>query len=225
MFDYAAAIGPQGSETVGVVHHHPGTFGLCGGADGRQVGEVAIHAEHAVGDHQGIALGLFQAAGEACRIVVQVARKARTGQQAGIQQGRMVEAVFQHRVALAQQRGHRTQVGHVAGREQQRARTAGELGQRQLQLMVRAAVADHQVRGAATGAPLLRTIAQRTDHLGMVGQAQVVVGTEGQHGPAVHQYLRPLRTLQQRALAVEVFRMAGGKAGSEIKRHGRFGCS
>ncbi|MCY1371862.1 hypothetical protein D9M69_590300 [compost metagenome] len=150
---------------------------------------------------------------------MQVARETRAGKQPGIQQGSVVEAVLQHRVALAHQRGDGAQVGHVAGGEQQRTRAAGEFGQRQLQLMVRTAVAVDQVRGAATGAPTLGTLAQGSDHLGMVGQAEIVIGTEGQHGPAVDQHFRPLRTLQQRALAIEVFRMAGGKARGEIERH------
>src|SRR5690606_4799957 len=96
------------------------------------------------------------------------------------------------------------QVGHVAGGKQQRAWAPGELGQRLLQLVVRGAVADHQVRGAATDAPSFRAVAQGGDHLGMVGQTQVVVGAEGQQRLAVDLYIRALRAGQQRALAEQI---------------------
>ncbi|MNN22042.1 hypothetical protein D3C81_1353850 [compost metagenome] len=85
VFDDAAAIGAQRAEAMGVIDHHPGALPLGGGADCRQVGEVAIHAEHTVGHDQGVAFGLVQTRGEAGRIVVQVAREARAGKQPGIQ--------------------------------------------------------------------------------------------------------------------------------------------
>ncbi len=75
MFDDPAAAGAQRAEAMRVVDHQPGAAGLRDGGQGRQVGEIAVHAEDPVGDHQGIALGLVQARGEACRVVVQVARE------------------------------------------------------------------------------------------------------------------------------------------------------
>ncbi|MCY1461066.1 hypothetical protein D9M71_786860 [compost metagenome] len=53
----------------------------------------------------------------------------------------------------------------------------------------------------------------------MVGEAKVVVGTEGQQRLAVDDHFRTLRAFQQRAQAVEVLRLAFGKAGIEIERH------
>ncbi|MNP00926.1 hypothetical protein D3C76_927250 [compost metagenome] len=206
---------------MGVIDHHPGALCLRSGADGRQVGEIAIHAEHTVGHHQGIAFGLVQTRGEAGRIVVQIAREARAGKQPGIQQRGVVEAVFQYGVALADQRGDRADIGHVAGGEQQRTRAAGELGEGQLQLVVRTAMAIHQMRGATAHTPALGAGTHRGDHFGMVGQAQIIIGTEGQHRLAVDDHFRSLRAFQQRALAVEVLRLALGKAGGEIEGHGK----
>ncbi|MCY1301121.1 hypothetical protein D9M70_507150 [compost metagenome] len=143
MLDDAAAAGAQRAEAVGVVDHQPGALALGRGGQRRQVGEVAVHAEHPVGDHQGVALGLVQALGQAVGVVVQVARETRAGKQPGIQQRGVVEAVFEHRVALPDQRGDGGQVGHVAGGEQQRARPSGEVGERFFQFVVRTAVADH----------------------------------------------------------------------------------
>ena len=63
-------VAPSGPKTMGVIDHHPGVFLLGCGAQRRQVSQVTVHAEHAVGDHQGIAGGFFHAAGQARRIVV-----------------------------------------------------------------------------------------------------------------------------------------------------------
>ncbi len=206
---------------MGIVDHHPGAMSLRLGAERRQVGEVAVHAEHAIGDHQGVAAGLFQPLGEAARVVMQITREARAAEQPGIEQGGVIEAIFQHRIALPDQRGHRRQIGHVAGGEQQRTRPAGELGKRLLQLVMRRAVTDHQMRGTAAHAPGRGALLQRRNHLGMVGQAQVVVGAERQQAFTVDRHLRPLRTLQQRTPAVEVLGTTGGEAGREIECHGR----
>ncbi|MNN57326.1 hypothetical protein D3C81_1723110 [compost metagenome] len=77
------------------------------------------------------------------------------------------------------------------------------------------------MRGATAHAPALGTGTHGGDHFGMIGQAQVVVGTEGQQRLAVDDHFRSLRGLQQRTLAVEVLRLAFGKAGGEIEGHGK----
>ncbi|MCY1301120.1 hypothetical protein D9M70_507140 [compost metagenome] len=77
------------------------------------------------------------------------------------------------------------------------------------------------MRGAAADTPLLRAIAQRSDHLGVIGQAQIVVGAEGQQALAVDQHFRALRAFQQRALAEQLGGTAFGEAGGKIERHGR----
>ena len=92
----------------------------------------------------------------------------------------MVEAVFQHAVALPNQRRHRAEIGHIAGGEQQRAGPSGKLGQGFFKLVMWRAVTDHQVRSAAAHAPFLGAGAPGFDHFWMIGQTEVVVGTEGQ---------------------------------------------
>ena len=99
---------------MGIVDHHPGAMSLRLGAERRQVGEIAVHAEHAIGDH-GVAAGLFQPLGEAARVVMQITREARAAEQPGIEQRGVVEPILQHRVALPDQRGYCGQVGHVPG--------------------------------------------------------------------------------------------------------------
>ncbi|MNI42459.1 hypothetical protein D3C73_967560 [compost metagenome] len=194
-FDDSAALCTQGTQAVSVVDHQPGTtrtrdFGQC-----RQVGQVTVHAEHTVGDHQGIAAGLAQAVGQADCIVVQVTVEAGTTEQTAIEQRSMVEAVLQHRIALPHQRRDGPEVGHVAGRKQQGTRATGQFGQRLFDLMMRRAVADHQMRGSATDTPTLGAGLPGGNHLRVVGQAQVVITAESQQRLAVDHYVRPLRAL------------------------------
>ena len=219
MLDDAAAVGAQRAEAMGVIHHQPGPFGPGFTGQRGQVGKVAVHAEHTVGDHQGIAGGFLQALGQAARVVMQVAVETRTGQQAGIQQGRVVKPVFQYRIALPHQRRDRAEVGHVAGGEQQGTRATGQVSQSFFQLMVRCGVAHHQMRSATAHAPAGRTGAPGFDHLRVIGKAQVIVIAEGQQRLPVHHHMRALGALQQGALAVKMVGTAGSEARGEIERH------
>jgi len=178
---------------VGIVYHQPGTLGPGFTGQSGEVGQIAVHAEYAIGDHQRTAAGFFQTLGKATCIVMQVAVEARPAQQTGIQQGGMVEAVFQHRIALPDQRGDGTHVGHVSVTEQQRTRATGELGQGLLQCVVRGAVTDDQMRRTAAYAPARCSRLPGFNHLRVTGQAQVVVIAEGEQRLAIDHHLRPLR--------------------------------
>ncbi|PAV72666.1 hypothetical protein WR25_10326 [Diploscapter pachys] len=55
MLDQAAAVDAQGTKAMGIVDHQPSVAAAGGIGQGRKVGAIAIHTEHAVGNHQGIA--------------------------------------------------------------------------------------------------------------------------------------------------------------------------
>ena len=129
----------------------------------------------------------------------------------------MVEAVLQYRVALPHQRGDGAQIGHITGGEQQCARAAGKFSQCLFNLMVRSAVANHQVRGTTPHTPALGAGLPGGDHLGVVGQAQVVIAAEGQQPLAVDHHFRPLRAFQQRPLPIQVCCAPFGQAHSQIE--------
>jgi hypothetical protein len=150
---------------------------------------------------------------------VQVTGKSRAGEQARIEQRGVVEAILQHAVALPNQCGDDGQVGHVASGKQQRTRPTGERGQRLLQFMVWGAVANDQVRCTTADAPLLSALLHRANYLGVIGQAEVVVGTERQQLLTISLHLRPLRGLQQRTLTEQIGSLTLGQASSEIERH------
>src|SRR5690606_8110765 len=94
LFDYAATGGAEAAKTMGVIHHDPGAMLAGGSADLRQPGEIAVHAEHTVGDHQRITASLAQTLRQTLWIVMQIAGESRTTEQPGIQQGCMIEPVL-----------------------------------------------------------------------------------------------------------------------------------
>ena len=77
------------------------------------------------------------------------------------------------------------------------------------------------MRSAATHAPLRHAVLHGSDHLGMVGQPEVVVGTEIQQALAIDHHLGALGAGKQRALAIQMLRAAGGEAGLKIEGHVR----
>ena len=97
----AAAVFPQHTEAMGIVHHQPGAPGPTQLGQPRQRGQIPIHAEHPVGHHQlagGIAGG--QATGQGLGVAVGVALEAGATEQAAIQQGSVIETGLEHPVSL-----------------------------------------------------------------------------------------------------------------------------
>ncbi len=219
MLDDAAPLITQTTKAMGVINHDPGPGTGRLGAHRRQVSQVAIHAEHAVGHDQRIALRLAQSAAQAGSIIVQVAREARASKQPCIKQRRMIEPVLKDSVALPHQRGHCSHIGHVAAGQQQRARPASELGQRLFQRMVSTAVTGNQVRRPTASAPALYTLDKGVVDARVVGQPEVVIAAKAQQPLAIHQYLDALRRLQQWALTVQMRSTALGEAGGKIEGH------
>ena len=86
--------------------------------------------------------------------------------------------------------------------------------------MVRRAVADHQMRSATADAPALSASAPGLDHLRVVGQAQIIVGAEGQQLAAIHLHQWPLRAAQKGALTIQIGSTALGQASGKIETHG-----
>src|SRR5512146_3139973 len=120
----------------------------------------------------------------------------------------MVEFVREYGVALAGQRLHHAEVGHVAGGKQQRGWLADESGELLFELVMRLEMPAHQMRRTGADAPLLRTLLQRAYQLRMLGQTEVVVAAEGKIALAVHDDMRRLRRFQRAAAAQQPKRRA-----------------
>jgi hypothetical protein len=65
-------------------------------------------------------------------------------------------------------------------------------------------VAAHQMGRAAAYTPLRRPLLKGRNHLRMVGQSQIIITAETQHGTAVHHHLRPLGRIHNPPGAVEM---------------------
>ncbi len=97
----------------------------------------------------------------------------------------------------AGERADHADVGEVARAEQQARLAALERRQALLQAAVDRHRPRHQPRGARADAPAHRRLGRRLAHARMVGEAEVVVRAQQQHGPAVEQHVRALRAADQ----------------------------
>ena len=158
MRESAAALRPQHPEAVRIVQQQQRVVALAQGQQPGNVGDVAVHAEHRVADHQlAPRRTLRQRGGQRGQVTVRIAVDARARQPGAVDQARMVERVGEQRVAFADQRRDDADVGGVAGVEVQRARQLGEAGQFLFERLVRRAVAADQGRSARADAELVGT--------------------------------------------------------------------
>ncbi|GGQ79065.1 hypothetical protein GCM10010195_38520 [Kitasatospora griseola] len=93
----------------------------------------------------------------------------------------MVEGVGDDRVALVQQGLEDAAVGVEAGGVEDRVLLAEEVGQSLFQFLVHVLGAADEADGRHAVAPAVQRLLGGVDHLGVVGEAQVVVGAEVEH--------------------------------------------
>ena len=97
-----------------------------------------------------------------------------------------VHIAVEHGDAVAvDQRGDGAEVGEVAGGEDDCGFRADEVGQRFFQFEVDRAGAVEQARAGHRGTPAIKRGVGGGEHLGVAGQAEVVVGAEHDHALAV----------------------------------------
>ena len=157
---------------------------------------MAVHREHAIGRDQPAAgaRGLAQALFELAGVAVRVAQPARLAEPHTVDDRGVVEGVGDDRVVLAEQRLEEPGVGVEAGRVENRVLATEECADPRLELAVDVLrTADEAHRRHAVAA-LAQHVARRRQHGGMVGQAEVVVGTQvEQLAPVGQRHVRPLR--------------------------------
>ena len=97
MLERAAAPRAQHAEPVSVVHGEQGAAAAAGGGERRQRREVAVHAEHAVGQHQrGPRRALHELRLERRGIAMRVPVERRARDAPGVDQRGVVELVAEH---------------------------------------------------------------------------------------------------------------------------------
>ncbi|MCW0462723.1 hypothetical protein NB717_003791 [Xanthomonas sacchari] len=186
--DAAAPLRADHADAVRVVHVQQRLLGARHQRQRAQRGDVAVHAEHAIGgQHRRTVGGVLELAHRAFGIQMRIATQAAAGQAAGVEQAGVVEPVLHaHVLFLAQQRLLHRQVGDEAAAEQQRLRIAEPVGDLAFQRLVQRVVAAHQVRGGGAGALARGRVLQGGDHFELLRQAQVVVAAEAGQPAAVH---------------------------------------
>ena len=134
----ATAALAQNAQPVGVVHHDPGPILLGQSADLRQLGDVAAHGEHAVGDDQRAVLlrHTLQHLLQLGHVAVAVAQHLAVAQLAAGVDGRVVLPVADHIVVPVHQGADNAHIGLKPGAEGDDAGLAQKLPQRCLQLQV-----------------------------------------------------------------------------------------
>ena len=129
----------------------------------------------------------------------------------------MIEPVGEHGVVPVEERGDDAEVGHVAGREDQRAGHADELGEPFLQFIVGGVMAADEVRRTRTHAERLRTLAGRRDEPGIGSQAEIVVRAEAEQLPPADLDAGSERTLHDPATAQQSLRLERRQPGREVR--------
>ena len=193
----AAAGAPHEPGGVRVVDEHHGAVAVGDGADLVEPGQVAVHGEDAIGDHQpdpGVGR-LAELRLEIRQVGVRVAVPARLGEPDAVDDRGVVEGVGDDGVLLPEQRLEDPAVGVEAGGEEDGVGEAEEGRQAPFQLPVQVLrAADEAHRGQAVAA-CVEGRARGVEEPRVAGEPQVVVGAEVQHPAAADLDLGPLRRL------------------------------
>ena len=144
-------------------------------------------------------------------------RHPRPRQPAGIDEGRMGQRVGDQQRTGPGERDDRAEVGGVARREHQRRLGADEVGQRGLEALVQFGVAGDQPGPGRPGAPGAQRGDAAVDHVGMLGQAEVVVGRQVEFG--ADRRARAQRPAQPGRAALPLDVVEPGQRGNLYPRH------
>ena len=200
------------------VDHHQRVVFVGERADLFQLGDMAVHREHAVGDDEPEA-GVrrrFQAGLQFVHVGVGVAVALRLAQPHAVDDRGVVERIGNDGVALVQQRLEHAAVGVETGGEQDGVvlvEMRGDLALQRAMLVLRAADEAHRGHAEAVG---VERLARRRDHLGMIGEAEIVVGAEIDHLAPGDADAAALRALDQPLALVEPVGLDAGEAGFDV---------
>jgi hypothetical protein len=171
----AAPARAEHAEAVRVVHQQPGAVLAADRGQRSELRGVAVHREDAVAHHQGGARVAVQRLADGGRVGVRDDADLGPGEPATVDQRGVVGAVRDDQGAAPAQRGDRGEVGGVAGGEDQGGLEAAELREFRLQFGVQLGAPGDQPGAGGPGAPAQARLGPGPHHLGVPGQAQVVV--------------------------------------------------
>ena len=201
----AASALTNDAQGVGVVHHGAGAVLLGQPHDLRQVGDVAAHGEHTVGDDQdaGSLRHLLELPLQIGHVVVLIAQHLAEAELAAVINAGMVFPVADDVVVAAHQGGDDAQIGQKARRKGHHTVLAQEFGELLFQLQMKLQRAVHEAGAAAAGAILLQRLDAGLDDLGIHGETQIVVGAQHDTALALHDDFHVLTRFQRMEIGVD----------------------
>ena len=175
----APAIGTEHAGRVRVIHHHRRAVMLRAFDKLGKRRDVAVHAEHAVGDQQDAPVSLAACLAERTfRIVgigVLVEDPISLGQPDAIDDARVIELVAHDAVTLLEHRADDADIHRVAALERQGRLGTLERREAALQLLVQRLRAGDGAHRTRAGAPFQRGPRRRLDQARVCVEAEIVV--------------------------------------------------
>ena len=174
----ARAARAEDAERVRLVDHQARAVAVAELGDLGQRRHVALHREHAVDDHEhaaAVAGRLLERVLEAVDAVVAERAQLGPGEDAAVEDRRVIAGVDHHRVARAEDRPEGAEVGLVAGGEDQRSLGAEPVGQLLLELEVQVGGPVQEARSGQARAVAVERLERALFDAFVAGQAQVVV--------------------------------------------------
>ena len=165
---------------VGLVDHHHGVVLGGQGVDLVERGNVAVHREDAVGHDDAVTLGLggLQAVFQLVHVGVGVAVALGFAQTYAVDDRGVVERIGNDGVVLVEQRFENAAVGIEAGGVEDGVFRAEEFGDLLLEFLVQVAGTADEADGRHAVAVGVERLLGGFHQLGVVGQAEIVVGAE-----------------------------------------------
>ena len=177
--------------TVALVDVHHGVVLLRQRSDLVEFRDEAVHREGAIGADQlgarASRVGGLQLRFQIGHVAIGIAEAFGLAQADAVDDRGVVQRVGDHGVFLAQQRLEQATVGIEAGGVEDGVLGTEERGDLRLQLLVQILRAANEAHAGHAETVCVQRVLGRLDHLGVVGQAKVVVGTEVQHLAAAFQ--------------------------------------
>nr|GEU28576.1 hypothetical protein [Tanacetum cinerariifolium] len=183
----AAAGGAHEARRVALVDHHQRAVAVGQVADLVELGDGAVHREHAVGDDHLVALagGGLQLGFQVGHVVVSVAQARGLAQADAVNDRGVVQGVRNNGVVLVEQRFEHAAVGVEGGCVQDGVFGAEEGRDRAFQLLVHGLRAADETHRRQAVAVFFGGVDGRLRHPLFARQAQVVIGAHIDQGAAV----------------------------------------
>ena len=182
VFRRAAAMLTHEADGVAVVHHRQRVEFIRKVADGLQVGDIAVHGEHAVGGDENFlaagCAGRLELGAQIVHIVVLIAEALRLAETHAVDDGGVVQLVGNDGVLRAEQRLEQAAVGVEAGGIEDGVVRTDEIGDPALQLLMNFLRAADEADRRKAEAPAVIAFLRSFDQRGMGRKTEIIVGAE-----------------------------------------------